>query len=350
LPTDPNGRYKVMDGAFYFRTWQLECWPGYLPQKSTGGFAICDGRGQLSQPIPLPCVKETAATNCSIQQIEDIEADRLEQFPDKKTLPNNCPDEMRDGQMCGYKCPSTHENVGGYRCQYGQIVGTPGCVAKNGDVQAKEVTLVASEIQALVSGTSGQAGWANPFEGAFGQVFGAQISYVGVTDPQGSLISRTGNARRLSMVEADSGFDGGRRLQGQFKIVWDAVILSTSTVRADTVAQKGVALTKAGSAEQTSFLDKITSAGFTVSGITLLMAPRVFAMQVPVNSLGSVQSIADLPVPDAEPLYATIGTNTEVAGNPGAIIGGVVGGLLGVGCIMTCCYGYLQMRKRLRES
>lgn len=155
------------------------------------------------------------------------------------------------------------------------------------------------------------------------------------------------------MIEADvdqNGLDGGRRLQsGGYRIYFEAIILSTSSVRADIVAQAGVALTEANSAIQESFITQLANTGITVGSIALVMAPRQFQRKVPVNSRGVVESIWDLPVPDPDPVVVGGGT-TEEAGISGATIGIIIGSLLGLGCCVTCCYGYWLVRKRFRES
>jgi len=355
LPTDANGRYIVSDGAFYFRVWQLQCNTGFMAQKTAGSLAICDGAGSLVAPIPQPCV---TATNCSMEQITAV----IDELP--KTLPNNCLAEgMPDGDICGWRCPSSHDNVGGWRCQYGEIVGKPACLPRDGDVQATAVTVVAMEMEATITTISargsvtGQGNWASVTSDALSQVLGTQIAFVTVTDAGGTMISNS-SGRRLSMIEDD--LHAGRMLQTEYwtdaarrfcnRIFFEAVILSTITIRADTVVQKGNLLTQAGSAEQTSYLMQMGNSGITVGNIVLLMAPRTFQIKVPVNSLGVVTSIWDLPVPDPDPVVVGGGITAESTADLGPIIGIVFGGIVGMGCCASLCYCCWLFRKRFRES
>jgi len=312
-----------------------------MPQKTAGSLAICDAMGSLEDPVPGACV---TATNCSIEQINAV----VDNLP--KALPNNCLDQMQDGDICGWQCPASHDNVGGWRCQYGEFVGIPGCLPRAGDVQATDVTVVAMEMQADITSTSGQDGWATTMSDALSQVLGAQIAYVSVTNEAETIVSGSGG-RRLSMIEADHSLHGGRRLQNTYKIFFEAVILSTSTVRAHTVAQKALALTgSAAPAEQTSFIMQMANTGITVGSITLLMAPRTFQMKVPITSGGVVTSIWDLPVPDPDPVVVGGGTTATESADLGPIIGIVFGGLVGVGCCMGLCYCYWLIGKRFNES
>jgi len=221
-------------------------------------------------------------------------------------------------------------------------------------MKAAAATVVASEISAVIDSTAPVGGLSKTMSTALQNVLGAQIGYVGVS-ANGNMVSNTSGSssggRRLSMIEEAHTYDTyGRRLQTTYKIYYEAVILATSTVRAETIVQKGVAMTKADTAEMNDLVSSFSAKGMTVSGITLVMAPRTFQTKVVVNSQGIVQPIGSLPVPDADPIVYGKGGVTETAGDPGAIIGGVIGGLVGVGCIVGMCYGWVLMRKRLRES
>lgn len=311
-----------------------------MPDAATGSLAICDGNGNLKAPVPGACGK---AAMCSISQVEAIVGKNPE-------IQNNCPDTMSDGSLCGNICPTTHISVGGFRCQYGFIVGNSGCAPQS--MPSATATVVASTISATVAGPT--SGMADAFSTAFGNVLGTQMLSVIVRNNAGEVVSNTSavsSARLLSMTQEDAPTDG-RRLQTIYKIDYEAVILPSSGVRPDTVAQRGVALTTSGSSEMGQLLSALSASGLTASGVSLIMAPRTFQTKVPVNANGIVESISSLPTPEADN-FAIAGTGTTVTqggGISGATIGIMVGGLLGCGCITAFCYFYQVARKRLTES
>lgn len=317
--------------------WTLKCNKNYAPQKLGGFSAICDGYGKLKAPVPLPC---QAATNCTYGMVNTIAS-----VGSKAAQPNNCPrdvsgkGQLAEGESCNVKCPVTYDNVGAFTCSLGQVLGNSACVSKDSDLKSTQATAVASTIEAqLEAGTQADTSkWAKSFALALEDVLGTQLARVYVFKP--SNVSNIVSSNRRLAAEA-------------YQIKYEAVILSTGTVTAQTVAQRASALAQTGSSEQAAFKTKATANGVTVGAITLIYAPRTYQTSVPLDAYGIVQKFDALPVPVP---FTPVGTGVGVSqtteeADVGAIIGGIVGGVAGLACISTLCYGWCLMRKRIRES
>jgi hypothetical protein len=311
--------------------WTLKCKNNYAPSKLGGFSAICDGYGALKAPVPLPC---QPATNCTYGMVNTITS-----AGNKAAQPNNCPRDVSgkgqlvEGGSCNVKCPVTYDNVGAFTCSLGQVLGDSACVSKDSDLKSTQAIAVASTIQApLEAGTEPDTSkWAQSFSRALEDVLGTQLARVYVFKPP-----KASSNRRLA-AEA-------------YQIKYEAVVLSTGTVTAQTVAQRASALAQSGSSEQTAFKAKATANGVTVGAITLIYAPRTYQTSVLLDAYGIVQKFDSLPVPvPFTPVGTGVSQTTEEA-DVGAIIGGIVGGVAGLACISSLCYGWCLMRKRIRES
>lgn len=274
---------------------------------------------------------------------------------------NNCPrdisgsGQLAEGKSCNVICPVTYDNVGFFTCSLGQVLGESACVAKDGNVKVREVTMVASTLEAtLEAGTeTNKSLWAASFSKALGDVLGASLS----VDGKGVQMARLYivKASNTSHVVSKS-----RRLAPElYQIRYEAVILSGgSSSIADTakiVSQRASALAVPG-ASQSSLITNVVANGVQVSGIKILVLPRIYKTSVPVDAAGNVLSFASLPSP--VPYYATGGTGPGGAvvkgetksADVGALVGGIIGGIFGLGCICSLCAGWCYMRKRLMES
>lgn len=260
--------------------------------------------------------------------------------------PNNCPrdisgqGQLAEGASCNVKCPVTYDNVGAFTCSLGQVLGDSACVSKDSDLKSTQATAVASTIQAtLDAGTEADTSkWAKSFSLALEDVLGTQLARVYLFKPSNK--SKIISSNRRLAAEA-------------YQIKYEAIILSTGTVTAQTVAQRASALAQTGSSEQTAFIAQAKANGVQISGaIGLIYSPRAYQTSVLLDAYGIVQKFDSLP---ATVPFTPVGTGVGVSqtteeADVGAIIGGIVGGVAGLACISTLCYGWCLMRKRIRES
>jgi len=311
--------------------------------------AICNGSGGF-ETRPDPC---GTALRCSSAQIEAL-------VGPNPTLKNNCPKKtdpdvevyMQDGASCKAKCPVSYDNVGGFLCSLGEVVGHAGCIPKDGELTAVPAQIIAGQMQiSMDDGNAAKPTLASRLSDSIGSVLGTQMGAVKLINSAGTVVSNSTGGRRLQSTFLQEPI--GRRLEtGTYSVAYEAVVLATSDISPESVAKKASAMAKAGSPEQTSFVSLAANAGLGLSNIVLESAPRIIATSVPVNSLGVVVPLdrtSDSKVDG--PMYTQGGGQTvEATADAGAIVGGIFGGLAGLACISSLCYGWCLMRKRLRES
>jgi len=214
--------------------------------------------------------------------------------------------------------------------------------------------MIASTFKAAITTTAPVVGWAASIEATLSNVLGAQMMQTYVKNSAGVVISNTTSTNSSSSrrLLTDSSLVQSRRLQLEYEIMYEAVVFPGDSVTATTVARRGQALVESGSSEMDSFVSQLTQSAtpMTFSSMEIVIQPRQFQVVAPVNAQGALVKVGDLPYvpPYVEVVNQGGGVTEEV--NAGALIGGIIGGLVGLFCIFACCYCWLLMRKRLRES
>jgi len=319
--------------------------------------AICDEFGRFTTTAGACGV----ALRCSSAQIEAL-------VGPNPVLENNCPKKtdpdvevyMTEGQSCRAKCPLNYDTVGGFLCSLGEVVGHAGCISKDGDLTAVPAKVIAGQVRMTIDdGASTIDSLASRLSDSLANVLGTQIGSVKLLNSAGQVVSNSTGGRRLALlnrrlaelVDYDLGTAERRLATGTYSAAYEAVVLATSSASAEDVARKAAAMAQPGSDEQAAFVGHATSQGLGVTNMVVESAPRIIATTVPVNSMGVVVPLdrnADSKV--SGPMAQGGGTTTEAVADAGAIVGGIFGGLAGLACISSLCYGWCLMRKRLRES
>jgi len=316
--------------------WTLVCNTGYSVPSAKGNLAVCDGFGELVEPIPGLCEAAARCNSADIQLAAGIDP----------TLTNNCPEELEEGAQCGVECPTNYLNIGSITCSQGEVLGYSSCIAQNGGLTKKTAIKVASTFQVTLSGSGTPDQWVQVLESSLEDSLGAQISSVILQNSAGTIIANTTGLPPLPTT---------RRLQSTYRVAYEAVTFpGDGGVTQTEVAARAYALAQAGSKENEAFkgyMNNPTAPGLpslTAGAVSLLVAPRVFQSSVAVDANGVVAKPGDFPKVVPSPAPPPVSTTEEA--DVGAIIGGILGGLVGLFVCMGCCYCYYLMRKRLRES
>jgi hypothetical protein len=273
---------------------------------------------------------------------------------------------LGEGESCPRQCPTSSTAVNSYLCVNGQVLGEAACVPNDGEITAKDATIVAGSYEAVITADESNKGlWANKAGTALSQALGAQVSNLRILDlPQSA--GGTGAWTNYSFQEIISNYTGAvsrrlagkdetnsRRLQqttGKFLFEYEVAVLTSSQVTSDTIAARAYNLGDSGSYEYDTYKAALSTGNYamTTGPTTVTIAPFVYSTKLAVNQYGQLVNAVNLPEVTRDPIYVAAETTEEV--NVGAIIGGVLGGLFGLLCCGGGFYCYCLMRKRLRES
>jgi hypothetical protein len=275
---------------------------------------------------------------------------------------------MMQGVQCAVECGVGAMAVGVYTCSLGQILGASTCT-KSGQI-VRAATGIASEFKSKIATTTSggrrliSSNWAYSIEYGLEDALGAQMYKTTIMDANnrsnilGNTTYNAGNAdgsRRLSPGKEyliDIGPATGRRLQDEYLVAYEAMVIGSGDIDANTVVERGYSLMDPDSEVFAAFQSSLANppAGFpalATSDHVLETAPRTYQTSVAVSSDGIIIKNDQLEVvKGVTPVTQVTEEETDTA----AIVGGIVGGLVGLMCCCGICYCYYLMRKRLRES
>jgi hypothetical protein len=335
-PMTSNGAFKLTSGDGITAIWNLECNEGYLAD--AGFLAKCSGDGTLlnsdgdatlpSCSAPPPCTGGDAV----YQSVDGAEG-------------STCSATMSDGDKCTVTCGEGLTATGDFVCLSGEITGIATCYDSTSDLQVEEVQMIASTLKMSMdlSGidiADAKAAVSKSLASALG-VDAADV-IVGSIKESGSRRLDASSPRRLAAAAYDISYQ---------VVVPDGTDPSSLITKATDIGTPG-------SAASSAFTSAMESEALPVSGIELVAAPRQFTATVVKSSDGSIVTPApdvSIAVPSPPPGGSTAPAPAEEessesgGGGMGAVIGGVVGGLFGLGIVGFLVYWFVIRKKSQQE-
>jgi hypothetical protein len=333
--TPANGIGFTKFGKSIKATFGLTCDDGYVVDLSNAKPAVACLKSGLVE-TPLPTCKKAAGCDGTTLDISAITG-----AADTGT----CVATMEHADTCQPKCGDGLEAVGQYVCSNGKLDGFVNCM---------DPALAATAVMTPVMSSA----------------FGIGVSLGSVSDPQamfaGSVSKMLGiPAKEVAKVDVDlqsrRRLFGERRLQAAgYEVGYQAIATdsATLTARAASVGSPGES--------QTGLLGSLESAGAAPdkSSLKVTKPPATFTIPLVITADGVVAP-APPPIPTVAPPPTPVPTaptpkptptptptptagpkKEEESSNMGAIIGGVIGGLVALGLIGGAAYYFLVMKKK----
>jgi len=332
---------KTQD-TFVDDSFSLTCAAGYVVDVSVAVSTSCQKSGLLSVPLPV-CI-EAAGCDGAAFAGDLVTGAKVTQAAGAGT----CVADMKDGDDCQLGCAEGFQPVGNFVCNNGAFTGILNCLNAADAAKQELVVLMASAFGLVVDLTGmDDTGVRALFTSAIGSCLGIETRDVATVD-----IGMGG--RRLA---------GERRLQAGYEVAYQAVI--PDNLDAATIAARASGI-GAGGASQDLFLNAFSEAGVTVdaSSLKVTQAPKTFSATI-VRGADGVLAPAPPPIPTpppptpaptppTPPVTPTPTPTPAVAekeedSNVGAIIGGVVGGLVALLLIGGAAYYFLVIKKKQTE-
>lgn len=253
---------------------------------------------------------------------------------------STCSASMSDGDTCTVTCGSGMTATGNFVCLGGEFAGLSTCYdSSDSNLVVEEVQMISSTLRMTldldgVSMDKAKTAISKSLSTALG-VDPTNVIVDGITEISGRRLDAS-SQRRLAGAAYDISYQVA---------VPDGTDPSTLMAKATDIATPG-------SAVSTAFTNAMQSESLPVSDLELVSAPKQFTATVVKNSDGSIVT----PAPDIVAAPAPGGKTDSPApaeesggGGMGAVIGGVVGGLFGLGIVGALVY-YFVIRKKSQQE
>lgn len=290
--------------------WKLTCQSDYMVEKVAGSFAFCSG-GKIDQPMPS-CVPESKCYG------EDAMPADTSNGAD--TNGTDCASELEEGAVCAAKCPTAA--LGEFKCVSGRMVGFSYCSAGGVNVANIERTLILGVLRIEVS--SGVNSLTQIARQSIASSLGTSDKFVA----------------HVVVITCAAEVDASVNVQYE-------VIVPEGSMSEKDLAKAAYELTDDGSSSNTKFQTAMRNGGVSVNSVSTLVAPVSFKTKLPIQASGDPVDV----VPVVRSEHSTCREITTTPPKPEsddddtkmAVAFAVVGGIIGLVCLLCCCVGCYYM-------
>jgi hypothetical protein len=337
-PTTSNGKFTLTSGEGITAVWTLECNAGSVAKASSGLTAKCTGDGTLTN----------AAGDASLPECESAPACSGEEAAAKGvefSTGTDCPASLSEGDECKTTCETGKTVVGSFTCRSGSLTGFSTCYDSSDTNYVTETVTTVSSTISLVFDLSGVT-----FADAVAAVSKSLAKALGVPAGNVAVDKIEEVARRLDASSQ-------RRLAAKKYEISYQVIVPDGMDPSD-LAAKASDIATPGSAVAKAFTAAMQSESLPVSGIKMVAAPRTYTstvvkgkdgIMIPKGPSAAKKSGGGGGAPAPVIGGAAKDAEEDSGGGAGAIIGGVIGGLVGV-CICGAAVYFLVFRKKGQQE
>jgi len=332
-PTTSNGELTLASGEGVTAVWTLECDNKYMPVAATGVMAKCSGDGTLLNSqggTTLPsCASAPACTGGEALYQSVSGADG-----------STCGASMSDGDTCTVTCGTDMTATGNFRCLSGSLSGLSTCYDSSDSTLKVESVLMVSARMRMSLDLSGTT------MGKAKTAISNSLAKALEVDATSVIVDKI---EEISSRRLDT--SSQRRLQGSSYDISYQVIVPDGTDPSSLIA-KATDIATPGSAVSAAFTSAMLSESLPVSNLELLAAPRQYTATVVRSSDGSIvtpaPTIIDPGTVTTDPT-APAAVEESGGGGAGAIIGGIIGGLFGLGIVGFLVYWFVIRKKSQQE-
>jgi len=336
-PVSSNGAFALVSGEGITSVWALACSNGFMGVASTGLTAMCTSDGTVANAAGGTTVPScTSAPGCSGTDTayESVTG----------ATGSDCGKSMSDGDTCTVSCETGKTATGSFECLSGSLSPFSTCFdSSDSSLQVVEVKMLKAKIRATLDLSSTSIAEATPG-------VSKSLATALAVDSKDVIVNE--------FVEVNRRLDASsqRRLAGSSYDIGYQVIIPDGVNPLDILA-KASDIATPGSAVSAAFTNAMQSESLPVSDLELVSAPRQYTATVVRSPDGDVVTPAPTTATAVDkggsgvvnPGAADAAEEDDGGGGAGAIIGGVIGGLFGVGIVGFLVYWFVIRKKSQQE-